>query len=244
MKYLVTGASGFLGQNFIKSLPDNIDILPVDSSTDIKAIRDYCQQADFVFHFAAVQRSDFYEEFFDGNVQLTKNIIHFLNESGNQCPILFSSSIHLDLMMDNNFTTTKKMAEDILLVEHRTTGRKIGIFRLTHTFGPFQKPNHNSVVSTFCYSVANKVAVSVDNLNSKLNLMYIDDVIDVFKKFVAQDEFFVFRTFLEDGHKISILDLLYLINKVDLGYIKYGRDLTLDDDFDRNILRTLKFYYE
>jgi UDP-2-acetamido-2,6-beta-L-arabino-hexul-4-ose reductase len=243
MKYLVTGASGFLGKNFIKSLPDDIEVLPVDSSTDITVIKGYCVVADFVFHFGAVQRADSYDDFYNGNVQLTKNIIQFLTESSNKCPILFSSSIHLDLEIDTNFTITKKMAEDILIENNKNTGRKIGVFRLTHTFGPNQRPNHNSVVSTFCFSIVNNIAVTLNNINSQLNLMYITDVINEFNSFVAQDELFLFKSFLKDGHKISIIDLLYLINELNLNYAKHDGDLSLCDDFEKNLLQTLKFYY-
>jgi len=242
MKYLVTGASGFLGQNFIRLLSKNIEVLSVNSSTKLSVIKEYCSQADFVFHFAAEQRADNYEGFYNGNVKLTETLLNFLTESDNLCPIVFSSSILLDLNPDTDFSKTKRIAEDIILNNHRQTGRKVGVFRLTHTFGPKQKPNHNSVVSTFCFSIVNNQSVSIGNFNTELNLMYISDVLDEINSFVSQEESFLFKSFLGQGYKISVLNLLHLINEV---YIGKRADTARGNGFESfraNILKTLQYH--
>ncbi|WP_412499846.1 NAD-dependent epimerase/dehydratase family protein [Shewanella chilikensis] len=242
MKYLVTGASGFLGRNFIQSLSNDIEVLHVDSLTNSSKIEEYCSKADFVFHFAAVQKAEDYESFYKGNVKLTQDIINFLTDSKNLCPILFSSSIHLDKNVNTDFAKTKKIAEDLLIENHNQTGRRVGIFRLTHTFGPHQKPNHNSVVSTFCHNVVNQLPISISNLNCQLNLMFISSVITEFMKFVNRNEFFVFKSFLGEGHSISVLELLCEINKLYLFYSEGNKVEYSDDSFHEELLQTIKFY--
>ena len=55
-----------------------------------------------------------------------------------------------------------------------------GIFTgliIPNVFGPFSKPNYNSVIATFCYNLNNKKNVKVD-IDNKLNLIYVDDLVN------------------------------------------------------------------
>lgn len=45
-------------------------------------------------------------------------------------------------------------------------------------FGKLCRPNYNSVVATFCYNVARGLTLLVNGHDTKLKLVYIDDVVD------------------------------------------------------------------
>ena len=47
-------------------------------------------------------------------------------------------------------------------------------------FGKWCKPNYNSFVATFCNNVANGLNISVDDSNTPVRLVYIDDVCESF----------------------------------------------------------------
>ena len=87
MNILVTGAKGFVGKNFCASLNNirdgkdrtrpNIvidEIYEYDIDTDVELLDVYCEKADFVFHFAGVNRPKTNEEFMQGNFGFTSTL--------------------------------------------------------------------------------------------------------------------------------------------------------------------------
>ena len=84
MKILVTGAKGFVGKNLVaslknlKSFKDKTrpglfieDIYEYDINTNPNLLDTFCENADFVFHFAGVNRPKNTDEFMEGNFGLT-----------------------------------------------------------------------------------------------------------------------------------------------------------------------------
>lgn len=79
MNILITGAKGFVGKNLVANLYNikngknrtrsfSIDnIYEFDVDTDISLLDEYCQNADFVFNLAGVNRPQNNEEFMQGN---------------------------------------------------------------------------------------------------------------------------------------------------------------------------------
>ena len=88
MNILVTGASGFLGKNLICQL-HNLgykDVFEYDKDTDIELLDQYCEECDFVFHLAGVNRPEKTDEF--------AKLLSTLNEYSNHAMKGFSSTIH------------------------------------------------------------------------------------------------------------------------------------------------------
>ena len=52
--------------------------------------------------------------------------------------------------------------------------------RLPNVFGKFSRPNHNSVVATFCHNIANDLPIDVHDPDISIKLIYIDDLIHDF----------------------------------------------------------------
>ena len=65
MKILVTGAKGFIGKNLIAELKNRgyETIFEVDTDTTDADLTEYCNEAEFVFHLAGVNRPENDDEF-------------------------------------------------------------------------------------------------------------------------------------------------------------------------------------
>jgi UDP-2-acetamido-2,6-beta-L-arabino-hexul-4-ose reductase len=175
MKVLITGSEGFIGKNlcqYLKAMP-NIEVMKFDKEDDFSVIEKNIDSVDFIFHLAGVNRSQSVEEFYKGNSDLTRSIVELLKSHNLTIPIIFSSSIHA--IKDNDYGQSKKQAEDFLL--EYNTNNNVYIYRLHNVFGKWCRPNYNSVVATFCYNIAHNLDITINDENTELELIYIDDVI-------------------------------------------------------------------
>ncbi|MED3882343.1 NAD-dependent epimerase/dehydratase family protein [Priestia megaterium] len=177
---LVTGAYGFMGKNLVATLEElpNVKIIKYGREDTFKDLKIYLSKVDFIYHLAGVNRSENILDFKDGNTSLTEELVKTLKFTGRKIPILFSSSIQAEL--DNPYGISKKNAEDVLLEYGKENNTNIYIYRLPNVFGKWGKPNYNSVVTTWCYNIANNLPIKISNADKKLNLVYIDDVVDEF----------------------------------------------------------------
>ena len=192
MKILVTGAKGFVGKNLcaaLKNLKDGKDktrpalsiedIFEYDIDSDPADLETYCQQADFVFNLAGVNRPQTQEEFMQGNFGFASTLLDTLKKYGNKCPIMISSSIQATCIgrYDGEYGRSKKAGEELVFAYGEETGAKVYVYRFPNLFGKWCRPNYNSAVATFCNNIANDLPVTVTDPNIELELLYIDDLV-------------------------------------------------------------------
>ena len=188
MKILVTGAKGFVGKNLCltlqniangndksRGLDGDITVYEYDLDTEPSLLESWCQDCDFVFHLAGVNRPKETSEFMEGNFGFTDTLLKALENAGNRCPVMISSSIQA--LLDNPYGKSKLAGEELLRKYGERTGAKVLIYRLPNLFGKWCRPNYNSVVATFCHNIANGLPIQVNDPNVELNLVYIDDLI-------------------------------------------------------------------
>ena len=193
MNILVTGAQGFVGKNLCMALKnirdgkdktregvvvDNIYEYDINNSPD--ELDAFCENADFVFNLAGVNRPKNNDDFAKGNCGFTEQLLSMLIAKNNKCPIMLSSSMQASLVgrYDNEYGRSKRKAEEIMLDYSKKTGAKVLIYRFPNLFGKWCKPNYNSAVATFCNNIANDIPITVNDENTELTLLYIDDLID------------------------------------------------------------------
>ncbi len=177
---LVTGAEGFIGRNLCAALKQkgSYVILPIDIGNTNEELESAADKADFVIHLAGVNRPTDIRDFDTGNRELTEVLIERLSRRDHRPPFLMSSSIQAAL--DNPYGISKRKAEEAVSAYGAATGAPVFIFRLPNVFGKWCRPNYNSVIATWCYNTAREIPIKIDNPDTELHLVYIDDVVEAF----------------------------------------------------------------
>ena len=194
MKILVTGAKGFVGKNLCAQLNNIKDdkarcygdvtveaVYEYDLDSTPEQLDEWCQQADFVFNLAGVNRPQNQEEFMQGNFGFASTLLDTLKKHGNKCTVMLSSSQQASLtgrFGNSEYGRSKKAGEDLFLEYGKETGARVLVYRFPNLFGKWCRPNYNSAVATFCNAVANDLPYTVNDPSVELELLYIDDLVD------------------------------------------------------------------
>lgn len=193
MKILVTGANGFVGKNLCsqlnnikegktKNYPVKIDeVFEFDIDSTPEELDRYCKEADYVFNLAGVNRTEFPEDFKNGNFGFASMLLETLKRHNNRCPVMLSSSIQATLIgryAGHPYGESKKAGEELFFEYSKETGAEVLVYRFPNLFGKWCRPNYNSVVATFCNNIANDLPIQVNDPTVKLELLYIDDLVE------------------------------------------------------------------
>ena len=191
MNILVTGAKGFVGKNLcaaLKNIRDGKDrtrnikieeIFEYDIDTEKALLDGFCEKADFVFNLAGVNRPKETAEFMQGNFGFASELLDTLKKHNNTCPVMLSTSIQATLIgrYDSDYGRSKKAGEELFFKYSEETGAKVLVYRFPNLFGKWCRPNYNSAVATFCNNTANDLPITVNDRNTVLELLYIDDLV-------------------------------------------------------------------
>lgn len=235
MNILITGAAGFVGKNLalnLKNIRDgknrtrpgiSIDeIYEYDIDSDFKELDVYCKNADFVFNLAGVNRPQNTDEFMQGNFGFASTLLETLKKHGNTCPVMLPSSIQATLIgrYDSDYGRSKRAGEKLFFDYAKETGARVLVYRFPNLFGKWCRPNYNSAVATFCHNIACGLPIVVNDRNARLELLYIDDLInemlDALEGREHRCEFDGIDTVFTDGGRYCAAPVTY---KVTLGEI-------------------------
>ena len=234
MNILVTGAKGFVGKNLcaaLKNIRDGKDrtrnikieeIFEYDIDTEKTLLNGFCAKADFVFNLAGVNRPKETAEFMQGNFGFASELLETLKKHNNKCPVMLSSSIQATLIgrYDSDYGRSKKAGEDLFFKYSEETGAKVLVYRFPNLFGKWCRPNYNSAVATFCNNTANDLPITVNDRNTELELLYIDDLVaemlDALEKKEHHCEFDGINTVITENGKYCAVPTTH---KVTLGEI-------------------------
>ncbi len=193
MNILVTGARGFVGKNLcenLKNIRDEKDktrsftvesVFEYDIDSSLEELEEWCKKADFVFNLAGVNRSKDNAEFMKGNFGFASTLLATLKKHNNKCPVMISSSIQATLIGrygESDYGKSKRAGENLFFDYGKETGAKVLVYRFPNLFGKWCRPNYNSVVATFCNNIANDLPIQVNDRNTELELLYIDDLVE------------------------------------------------------------------
>ncbi len=194
MDILITGAAGFVGKNLTAALEcirdgkdrthpglniDRLYLYDIDSPAEV--LEEGCRKADFVFNLAGVNRPQNQEEFMQGNCGFASTLLETLKKYNNTCPVMLSSSIQATLVgryANGEYGKSKKAGEELFFSYAAETGAKVLVYRFPNLFGKWCRPNYNSAVATFCHNYAHDLPITVNDPAVRLELLYIDDLVD------------------------------------------------------------------
>ncbi|MGG6544651.1 UNVERIFIED_CONTAM: NAD-dependent epimerase/dehydratase family protein [Prevotella sp. 15_C9] len=194
MQILVTGAKGFVGKNLCAQLK-NIkegkarcygdlkigDVFEYDLDSTQDDLDRWCEECDFVFNLAGVNRPKSDEEFMKGNFGFASTLLETLKRHHNTCPVMLASSQQASLtgrFGNSEYGRSKKAGEELFLTYGQETGTKVLVYRFPNLYGKWCRPNYNSAVATFCNNIANDLPIKVNDPTVELELLYIDDLVD------------------------------------------------------------------
>ena len=193
MNILVTGAKGMVGTALVANLKnikenknrtrpriqiDEIYEYDIDSAPE--ELDTYCKQADFVFNLAGVNRPENPADFMKGNFGFASTLLDTLKKYNSKATIMLSSSIQATLagrFGDSEYGRSKRAGEELFFEFGKETGAKVAVYRFPNLMG-HSRPKYNSAVSTFCWAVANDEEFHVNDRNTELELLYIDDLVE------------------------------------------------------------------
>ena len=243
MKVLVTGSNGFIGKNLISHLQEveDVEVIKFDRDDDFSVIKENIKDIDMIFHLAGINRPIDKKEFYEGNFDLTKELVDIINTENPDVRFMYSSSIQAEL--DNDYGKSKLMAEKYIQENIKNNY----VFRFHNVFGKWCRPNYNSVVATFCYNVAHDLEIRVDDENKELELIYIDDICYTLLDLLNHNE-----ENIENNNNIYYINPRY---KVTLGYIvelinEFKNDMnsiyvpSTGDDFTKKLFATYVSYLD
>ena len=175
---LITGCDGFIAKNLIEHLRElDLDLLLFNKKNSIEDLKEFIGKADFIFHLAGENRPDKPISFKKNNFLLTETICNIAYKT-NPIPICFTSSTQA--LLKNDYGISKLSAERLITKYTKKTSQKTFIYRLPGVFGKWSKPNYNSVVSTFCYNIANNIDINIHDPSIRIDLVYVDNLINSF----------------------------------------------------------------
>lgn len=235
MNILVTGAKGMVGTalvNNLKNIRDNKnrtrsgisinEIYEYDLNSTTEELDAYCQRADFVFNLVGVNRPENPEDFMKGNFGFASQLLDILKKYNNKATIMLSSSVQATLagrFGNSEYGRSKKAGEELFFSYAEETGAKVAVYRFPNLMG-HSRPEYNSAVSTFCWAVANNEEFHVNDRNTELELLYIDDLVegmfDLLEGKETHCEFDGVETVLKDDGRYCCVPIMH---KVTLGEI-------------------------
>ena len=193
MNILITGARGMVGSALAHNLEairdgknrtrpglcvENVYLYDIQNTQ--AELEEFCRAADFVFHFAGVNRPKDVSEFTTGNVGALETVLAALRAAGNRACVMVSSSTQASLcgrFAGSDYGKSKLAEEETAFRYSAEAGVPVAVYRFPNLMGP-SRPNYNSAVSTFCYQAANGLPLTVNDRSVELELLYIDDLVE------------------------------------------------------------------
>jgi len=200
MRVLVTGAAGFLGRHVCQALErEGHSVLGWDlPNQDISSDLGNPGKLDAVIHLAAVASPSLCDSnpgrAFDVNVRGTYNILELAVEAGAK-KFVFSSSAHVydipprylptdeihPLRLNNTYTTTKILGEQLCHLFYENHGLSYTVLRLYNAYGPGQGPGY---FIPDMMEKAQRGSFELRGANITKDWVYVDDVADAFVRAV------------------------------------------------------------
>ena len=237
---LVTGYSGFIGSHLVNSLSKKFNIIGVSNDAiknshvkrcikkDIRniSVSDVKEDIHNVIHLAAITDVQYCQLnpdiCFEVNVMGTQRMLELARKKDSRFTYISTSHVYgipkLMPIKENHpknptsVYAASKLAGEICCESYaQAYGMNISILRLFSVYGP-NSPKH-LVISKIITQLQSQTNITLGNLNSKRDFIYVDDVIKAIELVMRKSK--GFETFnVGTGKSISIYDICKIIQKI------------------------------
>jgi UDP-2-acetamido-2,6-beta-L-arabino-hexul-4-ose reductase len=245
IKIGITGQNGFIGQHLYQTLcldTEKYQLVIFKNNFFEKAekLDEFVTQCNVIVHLAAMNRHSDPSLIYNTNIHLVKKLVASLKRTNSNAHVIMSSSSQED--KDNLYGKSKKEGREFFINwEDSSSGLFTGLI-IPNVFGPFGKPNYNSVVATFCYKLAlgEKPEVHTD---SDLSLIYIGDLIEEIIK-VINNKTGNNKLRIPAANQLKVSELLKLLKLYKTQYQDNGEIPQLKSVFQLNLFNTFRCYLD
>lgn len=175
----VTGFDGFVGWHVRCAARarwgGDIVGLGIEEFADPTLMDAGLADVDAVIHLAGVNRAEDPAEIERTNPWLAEQLVASLRRLDRPVPVVYGNSIHS--FGDTVFGVAKRKSAEILAAWGEEVGAAVMDVAMPNLFGEHGLPNYNSVVATFCHTIAGGGSPSVVD-DKELPLLYVGEVAD------------------------------------------------------------------
>lgn len=237
---LIFGAGGFIGSNLVSFFEKEYEIIVLKLDADVEILEKSISDADIVLHAAGVTRSDKEQDFFKVNIEFSTQLKLLLAKRNNK-KIIYFSSIHY--YCEDIYGFSKRYNEYLFGDRLLNQNNFCACIRTPGVFGPGSKPNNVSVVSTFCYNLANNFSSNIVDPEKKLQLIFIDDILKIIQSLILEPMKHGFAIIEPKSVNIGVGELYTLIKAISLGENIENRDFVYSE-FINQLILTYKYYQQ
>ncbi len=245
----VTGQNGFMGDHLYRTLAldESFERVHFERSSfeNTALLEDFVSKCDVIVHLAAMNRHEDQNVIYNTNIELVSKLIVACEKRNVKPHILFSSSTQEE--KDNLYGKSKKEGKEKLMAWADSSGGRFTSLTIPNVFGPFGKPNYNSVVATFCHKIARNEKPSIIN-DGEVGLIYVNDLVQLFID-VIKGEAAVepigknsYRLDIPPNHHKKVSGILALLKSYKSDYMENGVFPSLEDAFEKALFNTFRCY--
>ena len=238
----ITGQSGFIGWHLLQNIyfqKERYDVVTFydEYFKDPMLLGNFVNECDVLVHLAGVNRHESQEELYRLNLDLTESLLVALRKCNHKINLIFASSIQekMDNLYGKSKLHSRKKFEDWAF----ETNNCFNVLIIPNVFGPFCRPQYNSVVATFCNKLALKESPEI-KIETELRLIYVGSLV---KKILSiNDQNKPGEVEITPELTISVSSLLQKLQHFAAVYFDHGEIPELQSMPDINLFNTLRSY--
>lgn len=253
IKVGITGQAGFMGTHLYNylNLKDQIELVPFKDEyfEQSNTLEEFVSNCDTIVHLAAMNRHDDPQVIYNTNIKLVKDLLAACDSTSSTPHIIMSSSTQEE--RDNIYGKSKKEGREIFENWAKENQTNFTGMIIPNVFGPFGKPNYNSVIATFCHKLAHGEVPEIQ-VDGELKLIYINELVDeIYKKIVEQNE----KTKVKSENNIvqryvvphtsvnKVSKILEILERFRNEYFEKGIIPKINNSFELALFNTYRCYF-
>jgi UDP-2-acetamido-2,6-beta-L-arabino-hexul-4-ose reductase len=246
LKIGITGQGGFIGNHLYNTLglyPEQFERIHFNKSffeTEI-SLDLFVDKCDVIVHLAAMNRHPDAQVIYDTNIELVKKLITSLSRTKSTAHVLMSSSAQEE--QDNLYGKSKKEGRKLLEMWAESSAARFTGLIIPNVFGPFGKPNYNSVVATFCHKLTHN-ETPVIKLDGNMKLIYVGELVEKIIHKITNPSKSISTQIIAHMHECKVSSLLELLQTYKNQYQDNGIIPLLNSSFEVNLFNTFRCYLD